>query len=66
MSEFATNGAVAGSEVVAPFVPVYPVGLTLAGRQCLVVGGGRSGVVAAGARRFGMDAKGFEPLTNAV
>jgi siroheme synthase-like protein len=38
-----------------PGVSVYPVGLTLAGRQCLVVGGGRiaarkiGGLVAAGA-----------------
>jgi precorrin-2 dehydrogenase len=55
MSEHATNAAVAGSELATPGVSVYPVGLTLAGRQCLVVGGGRiaarkiAGLVAAGA-----------------
>lgn len=56
MTEFATNGAVAASEAGASFAPVYPVGLTLTGRQCLVVGGGRvaarkvAGLVDAGAQ----------------
>jgi precorrin-2 dehydrogenase/sirohydrochlorin ferrochelatase len=55
MSEKATPWPLASSEGAAPSVPVYPVGLTLTGRQCLVIGGGRvaarkiAGLVAAGA-----------------
>jgi siroheme synthase-like protein len=55
MSEKATPWPLASSEGAAPSVPVYPVGLTLTGRQCLVIGGGRvaarkiAGLVASGA-----------------